>query len=86
MRTYSEYNRGMDFMPLMMNFTKPSPISITEPVSFTYNDVEQINYEMRIVGTRSLRSSMTNKSRGIGRTPARVTDRKNEIDDSKSVR
>jgi hypothetical protein len=86
MRTYSNYASGKDIMPLMMNFTSPSPISISEPVSFTYSDAEQINYEMRIVGTRSLRSSLTNKSRGIGRTPAHVTDRKNEIDDSKSVR
>jgi hypothetical protein len=86
MRTYSNYASGKDIMPLMMNFTKPNPISISEPYSFTYSDTEQINYEMRIVGTRSLRSSMTNKSRGIGRTPAHVTDRKNEIDDSKSVR
>lgn len=85
MRTY-EYNRGRNIMPLMMNFTKPSPITITEPVTFTYSDTEQINYEMRIVGTRSLRSSLTDKSRGRGKTPAHVTDRKNEIDDSKSVR
>lgn len=86
MRTYCGYDRGMDIMPLMMNFTKPSPITITEPVKFEYNETEQISYEMRIVGTRSLRSSLTNKSRGIGRTPAHVTDRKNEIDDSKHVR
>lgn len=87
MRT-NNYKSGKDIMPLMMNFTEPNPISISEPVSITitYSDAEQINYEMRIVGTRSLRSSMTNKSRGIGRTPAHVTDRKNEIDDSKSVR
>lgn len=81
MRTYCDYNRGMDILPLMMNFTKPSPITISEPVSFTYNDAEQINYEMRIVGTRSLRPNSTSPKPGT-----RTKDKKNEIDDSKHVR
>ncbi len=53
MRTYNDYASGKDIMPLMMNFTNPSPISVSEPISFTYSDTEQINYEMRTVGTRS---------------------------------
>ena len=81
MRTYS-YERGRDIMPLMMNFTEPNPISITEPVSFTYNDVEQINYEMRTVGTRCLRSHHTSATKSRS---ARL-DKANEIDDSKWVR
>ena len=82
MRTYSSYERGNDIMPLMMNFTKPSPISITEPVSFTYNDAEQINYEMRTVGTRCLRSHHTSATK----SRSARTDKANEIDDSKWVR
>ena len=82
MRTYCGYDRGMDIMPLMMNFTKPSPITITEPVSFTYSDTEQINYEMRTVGTRSLRSHWTSATKNRSSR----TDKANEIDDSKWVR
>lgn len=82
MRTYSNYASGKDIMPLMMNFTSPSPISISEPVSFTYSDAEQINYEMRTVGTRCLRSHWTSATRNRSSR----SDKANEIDDSKWVK
>lgn len=78
MQTYS--NNCTSAMPLMMNFTVPTPIEETDPVIIHYNDKDQITIEMRIVGTRSLRSHGTRKKTGT------VWDRKNEIDDSKSVR
>ena len=78
MQTYS--NNCTSAMPLMMNFTMPTPIEETDPVIIHYNDKDQITIEMRIVGTRSMRSHITRKSHGSTR------DKKNEIDDSKSVR
>ena len=48
-----------------------------------YNDMMQITeYDMRTVGTKSLRSSMTKSGNQGGKT----TDKKNEIDDSKTVK
>lgn len=81
MRTYCEYNKGMDILPLMMNFTEPNPITISEPVQFRYNEMEQISYDMRIVGTRCLRPNAT-----APKPHCYTKDKKNEIDDSKSVR
>lgn len=78
-------NGNSNIMPLLMNFTTPSPIQeFEEPVS-NYNDGEQISYEMRTIGTRCLRSSTTRvKSAGSG--VIGKSDKKNEIDDSKSVK
>ena len=84
MRTYINSSNQNDIMPLMMNFTAPSPIEeISEPVKFYYDDFEQINYNMRTVGTRSLKYSSTRVGKTIYGTK---TDKKNEIDDSKTVR
>lgn len=82
MRTSYGYNSGKDIMPLMMNFTEPTAIEIAEPVAMTYNEKEQISYETRTVGTRSLRQHWTaaRKNRLSG------MDKANEIDDSKWVR
>lgn len=70
-------------MPLMMMFTNPTPV-ITEDSNrhLVYNPLTQmVEIDMRLVGTRSLRSSSTKKGKGTSHT-----DRKNEIDDSKSVK
>ena len=68
-------------MPLLMGFTPSTKIQEeTNPVSFIYNDGQQIvMYDMRIIGTRSLKTSWTKN--GV----SKVTDRKNEIDDQKYV-
>lgn len=79
MQTYNQMGFN-NVMPLLMNFTTPTPIQEYTPEVFNYDEENQISYEMRIVGTRSLRHSSTHKKNGT------VTDRKNEIDDSKSVR
>lgn len=84
MRTYNQASQ--DIMPLMMNFTNPTTISDEQQIPFVYNDMDQTtDVNMRVVGTRCLRSSSTRKKNRTGGTNI-VTDRKNEIDDSKVVR
>lgn len=74
-------NNSTNMLPLMMNYTIPSHIEEdTDPISVRYDDINQVTIEMRIVGTRSLRSHTTRKKL------CHTTDRKNEIDDTKSVR
>lgn len=73
-------NNGQ-IMPLLMNFTPATPIEEeTEMYNVIYDEKNQIVYDMRMIGTRSLRVSVTHKN---GQSP---TDRKNEIDDSKNVK
>ena len=80
MQTYKQINQG-NIMPLLMNFTMPTPIQEADDIKFTYNDGQQISYEMRTVGTRSLKSSSTR-----GGNPSPKTDYSNQIDDFKTVR
>lgn len=70
--------------PLLMRYTPSTPIREAEDVKIVYNDKLQITeYEARLVGTRSLKSSVTTKKvNGLFKT---TTDRKNEIDDQKTV-
>lgn len=70
--------------PLLIHYTPSTPIQESEEVKIVYNDQLQITeYDARIVGTRSLKSSvMTKKVNGLMKT---MIDRKNEIDDQKSV-
>lgn len=70
--------------PLLMHYTPSTPIQEAEDSPIVYNDQLQITeYDARIVGTRSLKSSVTTKKvNGLMKT---TTDRKNEIDDQKSV-
>lgn len=71
-------------LPLLMGYTQPEKIREAEnDVRVEYDPVRQIAivkpFIMRTVGTKSLKTSSTKK----GHTA--VVDRKNEIDDSKSV-
>lgn len=79
------------FMPLLMGCTAPSPIEVEEMEhKIIYDPVTQrVVMDMRIVGTKSLKSIGTKvqkiingKKTGFMQT---VGDRKNEIDDSKNV-
>ena len=66
-------------MPLLMGFTQPAPIQeaeVEEPI--IYNPDYQIVYDMRMVGTKSLRN-------GNPKTHF-ATDQKNVIDDQKYVK
>lgn len=73
---------GNSTMPLLMGFTPKTRIQEGEVNErFIYNDIMQITeYDMRTVGTKSLKTSWTNKN-GHGKS-----DKKNEIDDSKTVK
>lgn len=84
MQTYNQFNQG-NIMPLLMNFTTPAPIQEADDIKFTYNDGEQISYEMRTLGTRSLKSHTTRYNNSCGRERLK-TDKANEIDDSKTVK
>lgn len=69
-------------MPLLMGCTKPQPILAADAERRIYDPTTQsVMYDMRIVGTYSLKVHSTNLgSRGS------VQDRKNEIDDQKNVK
>lgn len=84
MQTYNHLNQN-NIMPLLMNFTTPTPIQDYTPGVFNYDEESQISYEMRIIGTRSLKSHTTRK-KTKGKGVSSTTDKKNEIDDSKSVK
>lgn len=74
---------GNSAMPLLMGFTPKSQIQeggVNE--RFIYDNIKQITeYDMRTVGTKSLRQSNTRKANG-----GATSDKKNEIDDSKTVK
>lgn len=85
MQTYNQYNQG-NIMPLLMNFTTPSPIKENgfNMPSMGYNDDTQISYEMRMVATRCAKMRPRTRPDGSGRLVHH--DAKNENDDTKSVR
>jgi hypothetical protein len=70
-------------LPLLMNYTPSTKIQEeTNPISFIYSDEKQVVvYDMRTVGTKSLKSSRTKV-----KIMTEITDKKNEIDDSKNVK
>lgn len=72
-------------MLLLMGCTKPQPIEVLQQEEYeVYDPVKQtVVYDMRTVGTRSLKTSNTRIKIGSGYSVK--ADRKNEIDDSKSV-
>ena len=85
MQTYNQFNQG-NIMPLLMNFTTPTPIQEADDIKFNYIDGEQISYEMRTIGTRSLKNNRTWIKKIGPSTGTSKIDKANEIDDSKTVR
>lgn len=73
--------------PLLMGFSRPTPIEIEDTPSFIIYDPmnQQSQMDMRIIGTYSLRSRSTQKRTPSGGT-GYATDKKNEIDDQKYVK
>lgn len=70
-------------MPLLMNFTNPTKIEEEEnPTPIIYDPISQTVFEMRTVGTYSLKSCLTDK----GPNNRHASDKKNAIDDSKNVK
>ncbi len=79
-------NVGSNVMPLLMSYTPATPIEEADEVRISYNDILQITeIEARTVGTRSLKIRSTQKKTKNG-TGTSITDKKNEIDDSKNVK
>jgi hypothetical protein len=73
-------------MPLLMNYTPSTKIEESDASrQLVYDYWKQIiPVEMRTVGTNSLKTSTTRKPSGSGYVTA--SDRKNAVDDSKSVK
>lgn len=68
-------------MPLLMNFTPATRIEEeTELLNIVYDEQNQIVYDMRVIGTKSL------KIKGTKKGTHTTTDKKNEIDDRKNVK
>lgn len=79
-------NAGGSVMPLLMYYTPSTRIEEMDEVKISYNDILQITeIEARTVGTRSLKVRGTNKKTGKSAVTT-LTDKKNEIDDSKNVK
>lgn len=87
MDTYSQTRINGNVMPFIMGCTKPAQIEVMgDDVRIIYDPYTQSTIvNMRTIGTRSLRSSLTNKKTALGGHKL-VTDKKNEIDDSKYVK
>ena len=86
MQTYNQFNQG-NIMPLLMNFTTPSPIQETgfSMPSIGYNDDTQISYDTRSVCTRCARWRGRTRKKP-GNNTIWDSDLKNENDDTKTVR
>ena len=84
---YNQTRMNGQPMPLLMGFTKPSKIQTVEnETPVMYDPMKQIvAFDMRVVGTKSLKTSMTLK-RGTASCGCREVDKKNEIDDQKNVK
>jgi hypothetical protein len=72
--------------PLLLNYTPKTRIQEdNDPFVPLYDDEKQIIYNMRMVGTKSLRQVSTVVKK-TSTTKHTTGDRKNEIDDSKNVK
>lgn len=70
-------------LPLIMGINRPSSIQEADEVTVIYDELRQVVYDARTVGTKSLKSHFT-LAKGCAGTGK--TDKKNEIDDSKTVK
>ena len=86
MNTYSQTKVNGVAMPFIMGCTKPSTIEAMEgDEKVIYDPMTQSTIlDMRTIGTRSLKITSTRKKKG--KSFVTPQDKKNEIDDSKSVK
>jgi len=91
----TSFRNNGQVMPLLMNFTPATPIEEdNEMYNVVYDEKSQIVYNMWTIGTKSLKTHSTvvkhNPSGKGGHdghgNELRSGDKKNEIDDSKSVK
>jgi hypothetical protein len=80
-------NQNDSVMPLLMNYTPSTKIEESDASQqLVYDYLKQIiPYDMRSVGTKSLKTSNTRKVSKAG-NPSISSDKSNVIDDSKSVK
>lgn len=90
MNTYSQTGANGNVMPFIMRCTKPTPIEAMDcDEKVMYDPLKQSSIvNMRTVGTRSLKSRLTQKKSTTKGSKSLVncSDKKNEIDDSKNVK
>ena len=84
MYNYAKTNAGQ-VKPLLMGCTTPTPIEAEEiEHKIIYDPITQkVVMDLRSIGTKCLKVSMTRKKTSSGTTTC--DDKKNEIDDSKTV-
>lgn len=74
--------------PLLMSFTVPTRIQESFDETPIYDEINQVVYNMGVVGTKSLKTSTTwikvPGAKGANATKGQM-DKKNEIDDQKRV-
>ena len=79
MKAFNQNNQG-NIMPLLMNFTTPTPIQYVSDMPIgDYNNVLQISYEMKTVHTRCQKALTFNLNRN-------AHDNKEVTDDCKVIR
>jgi hypothetical protein len=76
-------NQNDSVMPLLMNYTPSTKIEESDASQqLVYDYLKQIiPYEMRVIGTNSLKSSSTRVRASVS-----TSDKKNAIDDKKQVK
>lgn len=75
--------RGTELFPLLMNFTPATPIEEWDGnEKGLYDEINEIVYDTRTIGTKSLKPKITKVGKYSGKTDGMA----NVIDDSKSVK
>lgn len=75
--------RGTELFPLLMNFTPATPIEEWDGnEKVLYDEFNEIVYNTRTIGTKSLKTKMTN----VGKNTRKTDGKTNAIDDSKTVK
>ena len=78
--------RGTELFPLLMNFTHATPIEEWDgSEKVMYDEIKEIVYDARIIGTKSLRVKRTIVKQKLGQH-GKSDGKANVIDDSKSVK
>lgn len=72
-----------EVFPLLMNFTHATPVEEWDGnQKVMYDEINEIIYDTRVIGTRSLRPKMTKVNSNTRKTDGKA----NVIDDSKNVK
>ena len=76
-----------EVFPLLMNFTHATPIEEWEGnEKVLYDEINEIVYDARIIGTKCLRPKTTRKKTGLNTYSSHTDGKANVIDDQKTVK